>query len=214
MGLIFSGSSEYLQTVSTITPPSTSTVCVWVIFNSVTGTQRIWGSADNFEWRCEGSILYNDTGVSGGYGVGSTTLFGTGTLYHIVTTNNITTGSAAIYVNGVSDNTGTGQTSVPGTATLTIANRTGSSNYFSGVLEDLRFYNRVLSSDEIATLYTCKGSDFIVDGLIYRWLMNEGAPGVTASGTSVIKDLVGSVNCTPTNTPTWDVVRTKRRMVA
>lgn len=80
----------------------------------------------------------------------------------------------------------------------------GTENPFDGTLDDPRIYARAPSADEILTIYNSRGRDGIALGLAGRWLLNEGAPGVVASGAGVIKDSgPNGLDGTPANSPTW-----------
>lgn len=118
---------------------------------------------------------------------------------------------ARLYVNGVEQ----------GTASLTGVGSTDQSNQFligagfdTGTtiarfwnedLEDGRLYNRALSAAEIATIYSARGHDGIVDSIVARWMMNEGPNNFPASGAGVIKDSgPNGLDGTPVNTPVWE----------
>jgi hypothetical protein len=61
---------------------------------------------------------------------------------------------------------------------LQIANVVANNRTFDGRIEDARVYNRILSAQEIATIYACRGHDGIASGLRGRWLLSgEGADG-------------------------------------
>jgi hypothetical protein len=81
------------------------------------------------------------------------------------------------------------------------------SESWDGQLQDFRIYNRKLTDEEISTMAALEGKDDIVYGLISRWRLNEGAPGVSATGTDSIKDSgpFGSRHMTDTGTssPTY-----------
>ena len=64
---------------------------------------------------------------------------------------------------------------------------TPSNNYwfYNGTMYDFRFYNRALSLAEIQSIYHSRGSDNIVNGLVGRWLMNEGTNGSSISASPV-----------------------------
>ena len=47
--------------------------------------------------------------------------------------------------------------------------------------DDVRFYSRILSSNEVETIYNCRGNDSIVDGLVSRYDFREKTPGTTTS---------------------------------
>jgi hypothetical protein len=102
--------------------------------------------------------------------------------YHIVGVIDYNANTGAIYINGVNDNA-TGTLSFPNRATDNTVcyatslggNELSDNEFITGVIDDARFYNRVLREDEIQTLYACRGNDSIFYGLQSRWLMNEGA---------------------------------------
>jgi hypothetical protein len=54
-----------------------------------------------------------------------------------------------------------------------------SREYIDGRLEDLRVYNRVLTADEIQTIYQCQGIDGIVLGLQHRFELQSGPAGTS-----------------------------------
>ncbi len=84
--------------------------------------------------------------------------------------------------------------------------------------EDLRFYDRELTDGEIETIATLRGHDNIIDGLLARYLQNEGAEGVVVPLTAgFIKDLgpdaLNGVNSA--SNPTFEAGQlTTRRRVA
>ncbi len=53
------------------------------------------------------------------------------------------------------------------------------------------------------TIYAARGSDGIVDGLVSRWLLNEGAPGTNPSGTNIIDVGGGGNTMTAVGTTTY-----------
>lgn len=69
-----------------------------------------------------------------------------------------------------------------------------SSETFTGRLDDIRFYNRVLSLGEIQSIYYTMSKDSIEYGLISRWVFNEKTVGQQIT-TSV--DLAGRNNLVP-----------------
>ena len=76
--------------------------------------------------------------------------------------------------------------------------------YFNGLIFDARIYNRALSPSEVKTLYESRGSDNIVNGLVGRWLMNEGTDGAVAAGANSVIDISGDGNHgTPVNSPIY-----------
>jgi hypothetical protein len=83
---------------------------------------------------------------------------------------------------------------------------TGSGFLLTGSLSDIRVYNRLLAVTEISTIYATRGKDFIMNGLVGRWLLNEREPGIVASGSGIVKDSSSEGNHgTPSGTsPTYD----------
>lgn len=68
---------------------------------------------------------------------------------------------------------------------------------WNGLMEDIRFYDRRLSSQEIETMYNTRGNDAIVNNLLFRVLFNELPVGQTATTGSIV-DLSGRLG--PANT--------------
>ena len=54
-----------------------------------------------------------------------------------------------------------------------------SASEVDGDIEDFRYYNRILSLGEWATIFESKGVDGIVHGLVTRWPITEQPPGDT-----------------------------------
>ncbi len=148
----------------------------------------------------------------------------TGQWYHVAVTydRGSTANDAVLYIDGVSVTVT--ETSAPlGTvdddsaSSVTIGNLVNIFRDFDGRMTDLRIYDRLLSADEIATIHAARGVDGIVNGLVFRHMLDEDAPGVVASGTDLNKDLSDSGNDgTPSGTggPTFaeGVIRSRRRV--
>lgn len=130
---------------------------------------------------------------------------------HVVGVHDYPNDKIIIYLNGVEsiDQAVTfgSNTYVKGTSTdvdWIAADTGGSSLWADCILEDVRFYRRVLSLAEIQSIYHSMGSDNIVNGLVGRWLMNEKPDGTAASGANSIKDISGNGNHgTPQNSPVY-----------
>jgi len=134
----------------------------------------------------------------------TSTAINTGQWYHMGFVYN---GSNIIFYrdgaqNGSSAKTGTINTS--GTVEVRIADNPGPDRLeLDGFVSDCRIYNRALSLGEVQTIHAARGRDGILNGLLHRWLLNEGAPGIAASGAGSCKDLTGSVNGTPAANPLY-----------
>jgi len=59
---------------------------------------------------------------------------------------------------------------------------------WDGLLDDFRYYNRVLTANEIATIYACQGADSIFYGAVNRWLYNEHAANTSVGGFGQVHD--------------------------
>ncbi len=208
-GLFFeSSSSMYLSSVSSFTPPANCSVSFWLFHSNDGGTPRIVSHSDNWEiWINASNQISND--MNWGTSLVSSATINTNTRYYIVCTR-ASDNTLQIYVNGQFDNSSSGGTGSPGSATFYVGVKQTLLQYFDGYIEDLRIYNRVLSANEIATIYGCKGTDSITYGLIHKWPMQEKAIDVVASGTGSIIDLGPSrLDLTPNNNPTYSGTQLK-----
>jgi hypothetical protein len=71
-----------------------------------------------------------------------------------------------------------------------------------GRISDARIYDRALSAAEMETVFALRGRDNIVDGLLHRYLLNEGPPGVASVGAGSNKDVgPGQIDGTPVASP-------------
>lgn len=200
------GGAQNLASVSTFAPPANVTVMFWVRLNAIptpATANRFFGTADSFESRVDDSgSFFMDLNI--GAGQISTSALSAGPWFHIAGTSSTTT--IQVFLDGVLDASGIFVTSPPAAATLTIGNRTGSasSNGINGTLADFRIYNRVLSAAEIQTIFTAKGADGIVEGLISHVQFNEQGPGASPSGTAAVKDVsITGNHFTPAGSPVY-----------
>lgn len=152
--------------------------------------------------------------------VESTTSVNDGIWHHVVITRNVTTGLAEVYFDGVLEGSATRDT---GTKTIAmtgigrVGDTGGTPEELAGTLDDVRAYNRVLSAAEVQTIHACRGHDAILEGLQRRYLFDEGAPGVTASGVGTAKDVSPSrSDGEPTGGPVYaeGIVSSRRKLVA
>lgn len=81
---------------------------------------------------------------------------------------------------------------------------TGAKANWNGVIDDVRIYDRVLSSSEVSTIYASRGSDCIHYGLIGHWPMLEFPPGTVSSESGSLKDVsISKMDGDPTGSPTY-----------
>lgn len=92
-----------------------------------------------------------------------------------------------IFLDGQASQSGVVQTNSGVSAT--IGDNPVGDRFFLGSITDVRVYNRALSSKELQNIVIETGQDSILDGLIYRWGLNEGTDGEVATGVGAIKDL-------------------------
>lgn len=83
-------------------------------------------------------------------------------------------------------------------------------NYsLNGKIDEARIYNRALTSDEIMTLYSCRGCDSLCYGLVSHWpltaLFKEGFyEATTAVGGEGLQDITASgYHLTAYGSPIW-----------
>ncbi|HXI70310.1 MAG TPA: LamG-like jellyroll fold domain-containing protein [Verrucomicrobiae bacterium] len=90
---------------------------------------------------------------SGNATISGTQEISTGQWTHLAVTRDGTSGAVKLYVNGVLDASGTTGTAVlNANPIINIGGNTLDGRYFNGALDDVRFYSRVLTPGEIATL--------------------------------------------------------------
>jgi hypothetical protein len=113
----------------------------------------------------------------------STYAINDGNWHHVLITRDVDVGLSSLYIDGILNNTLQGSTtSMSNTQDLIIGAIDTSSNRFSGYLDEIRFYNRVFSKNEVETLYKW------APGPVAYYDFEEG------SGTSTVYDKSGNGN--------------------
>jgi hypothetical protein len=161
----FNGTSSYISIPRSIT--DNFTVAMWVKTTDTAGTAGAqWWSGKGLvdgevggggaDW---GTAIVNGKFVLGvGSAGGDTTIASSmnindGTWHHVAATRNNASGAMAVYVDGVLRGSGTGPT---GSRTFPPNLRIGSlqtgNNFLNGTLDDVRLYDRILTTNEIAAL--------------------------------------------------------------
>lgn len=148
----------------------------------------------------------------------SSTTVTTGVLYHIAATFDYTNKLIKLYQNGVLLSTSptlvgwlSSTTDVSATLGQSIASRADTTaNFVNGSLEDLRIYTRLLSDNELLTIFSAKGRDGIVSALQSRWLLKENYPGFATTAT--VKDERNTaISANAVASPVYDINYTHKR---
>ena len=135
-----------------------------------------------------------------------------GVRQHVATTIDFNTRECKIYLNGVLIATGIGANLTAGNSDNTDgkvmalgSEDDGLSEFFDGRLEDARQYDRVLSADEIQTIYECEGVDGIAFGLQQRYELQSGFEGQNVSQLSPQDSAAQQLNASVTsaNSPVY-----------
>lgn len=175
----FNGMSQYIAIP--ITNLSQGTISAWA-YPNLTGSSSNYivcrghnggGFFQNFilgpdgvsntVWRIQcadsgGTVLAVSSGV---YIVKTNWQFVCGTF-----SNNASSTTCNIYVNGILAGTATRTTGTLGTLpqTTDIGAYDGALNFFNGFIDDVRIYNRVLSATEITNLYNFRQTTYLING--------------------------------------------------
>ena len=216
--------SNYVKVTNAWSNTANVTYCFWVKFDVLNATSnRLLGTDTSYEIRATtdfGGVmkfsneLFSSDVVTATPPAVSTTVVVINTWYHVAATITADKSVAQIIINGVLEQSGGPSADVPTNTNFGIGNRGGApgGNYVNGqccngTMDDVRCYDRVLTINEIITIYNSSGRDTIVDGLRARWLLNEQSEGVISSGTDTIKDLTGVWTGSPIlqagNNPTY-----------
>lgn len=152
-------SSEYLSYASSATfvydGASARSLSFWFYPHSVTGVNTVvscWGGGSTQNW-----IVYTNgsnivAGVeSNGALITATSAATINTWHHVVLLMKAS-GSAELYVNGVSKGTGTPAGSAGANAPFYIG-QNSSSNYYDGLVDEVGWWTKELSAGEISSLY-------------------------------------------------------------
>jgi hypothetical protein len=168
--LDFDGSNDYIDCGNMAHFERTQPFSVefWMYWD-VSGTHSVVSNLDNtastrgWEAILEGSVIHlrlSNTWVTNMLDVSATHGMSTATWNHVVMTYNGTNSSSGIniFINGVKKSASTVYNSLSGTIvnntqTLRVGGRGWGSNYFNGKLDEVKIYDRVLSSSEINASY-------------------------------------------------------------
>lgn len=155
--LFFDNSGDFVTITKTYTPSLRGTVVMWLNPASISARDRVFGGTDKFEilLRSEDNKLKNQLFAASTTGAKSNTALVTGTWYHTAFTWDASTNAQEVYVNGVREGTAPDANDIPASnLTLSIGTRTGSTEYYHGIIDEVALFDRVLSQGEIQTLFT------------------------------------------------------------
>ena len=165
----FDGTDDMINLGDNYDDISNLTVAAWVnaggfnTLNGILGKEVGGASSSSFVLRAGDAALPSnqlqwvvvDSALTR-YKLDSNVFMNTGEWYHVVATHD-TTGRVALYVNGTLSVESAGVTNGTinnGTQDLIIGNNSlGGGRYWTGAIDDVRIYNRVLTLNEIQQLY-------------------------------------------------------------
>jgi hypothetical protein len=182
MAIRLANTNQYIDYGNILQPIANFTSMCWFYPMELSSYKMIIGREDNGGTN-PGHHLEINASQKGGFHadngtimVFTNTTIALNTWYHMVGVRDTTTANQRIYLNGVLENSAAYGTLAAVTASFSIGQPSPwPTEGFIGIVDDARFYDRVLDDDEIATIYACKGSDSIFYGLQGRWLFSEGA---------------------------------------
>jgi glucose/arabinose dehydrogenase len=159
----------------------------------IMGGTRSAGGVDRLSFFVGGS----ETSISG------TQEISTGQWTHLAVTRDAVTGNVNLYVNGALDGTATTSTAIlNANPNIHIGGNTLDGRYFSGLIDDVRFYSRVLTPAEInsflpstppiVTLTTISGT--VTNSFTVTAGFSEVVSGFTADDIVVVNGYVSAIN--------------------
>jgi hypothetical protein len=182
MSLSLVNTTQYIEYGDILQPTANFTLMCWFYATDLSTYKMIIGREDNTGTNPGYHLEINASQKGGFHGDNGTIMVFTNTTivlntwYHMVGVRDTVTGNQRIYLNGVLENSAAYGTLSNVIATFRIGRpEPWPTQGFIGLMDDARFYNRVLDDDEIATIYACRGCDSILYGLQGRWLLSEGA---------------------------------------
>ncbi len=169
-GLLFDGVNDVVVTPD-IDYANSATESLWVYFNNVSAQQMLIGQGTTFETQLlmqgaagGGKFRIRVDTATGSDIADSTTAALAGQWYHVLWTYNGT--DVTLYINGAAQtnftlNTGSGAI-LDANQDYGIGGRTIGTLPTNGIIDDVRIYNRALSSQEIQALYQGKPNNQFV----------------------------------------------------
>lgn len=173
--LFFDGRNDYAQDVSVINGWGESTMMTWIKIDPTSyGAQRIMGQ-DQFylELQSTRTMRVNAKGTL----LTASTRLNTNRWYHIATSYSSISGLLKLYINGLEAASTSISGSLPTDISLLTLGKSSSAdtNYYKGYLEEVRVFNKALSSNEIQKMVyqeIQKNGSFVRGAIIPRDLTN------------------------------------------
>lgn len=179
MSILFNGAFYYQTAVSTPLCEGAKTLSCKFYLTSLTGLQGFFNQVSTsvgFQLGIRNSMM-----TMWSFGGGIIVQY-TPTLnqwIHVCYTYNPTGVISTLYENGVSKATTTTAVQTGAPTMAQVGGNQWNESPVTAYMEDLRIYDRVLSLNEINTITYSDGDDFILNGLVHWWPMNEGLEGTT-----------------------------------
>jgi len=144
-------------------------IAFWVKTTQAGGTGQWYNGAGLVDGDAPGAANDFGTAMCGGkfaFGVGnpdttffSTSLINNGAWHHCVATRQQATGAVNLYVDGVLQTSGfASKNTLNSSSRLLFGAIASGGGYFNGSLDDVQIFSRTLSSNEVASLYSCNVS--------------------------------------------------------
>jgi hypothetical protein len=162
--LNFDGSNDYVNVPHDDTLSLTTfSISAWIRPAALSGWQIVVSKGNTTSWNyylgingSEISIGFNNSGswtefLTSGAGLA------TGQWYHLAGTFDDAAGEGKVYLNGALIHTGTTTASPSATSDAVMIGNSPAGEYWPGLLDDVRIYDRVLSDAEVAELATGGG---------------------------------------------------------
>ena len=209
--LSFNGTSDYVD-IPDMVSTGTFTYSFWykTSNNAQTGIM-LGGDVNNGTYVKYGLVSNNlfIRVISGGSS-DNTISPGTANVWHHVVLVRDSSNKIDLYLDGGSANRLFSDAAQSGSTSLTHVAKSQDGQFFAGQMDEVRMYNRTLSSDEIQTLYKQRGvgktnssisqpqgTGRLDSGLAGYWKLDDG------SGTSATDSSTNANTGTLTNGPTW-----------
>ncbi|MBW2703091.1 MAG: hypothetical protein JRF33_19885, partial [Deltaproteobacteria bacterium] len=151
-GLDFDGLDDHVLVAGAFDPADQGTVTFWMK-PVLDGTrQRILSGHDAFEVTIEADGTLSNQLFAASSDVLASGSVASGVWLHVACTYDRNGGAMRIYFDGTENAAGSLADDDPGSFGIVLGNRLDRSDYYSGVLDDIRIYDRVLEPSEIADL--------------------------------------------------------------